>query len=609
MASINPKSLQCSGEPHTGKGAYLKLTITSISDSDSSTNKRYIGWKITFEGTPWVQLFKAYCTLGGTTIYNGEPGTTGWTRGQILASNTSTFNNDSNGNLTLRAYLKQLFYYGKSFWNTRGYYQENSVNMVCSQLPRYANFTSHYISETTLNTLSVHYEVNAACDSYEYSINDGEWTPCPLSNYTISGLSPGTQYSIRTRVKRTDSQLYTTSDYIYGTTASLPASNTPVDFNLGNKPLISIANITYLSKWYYKIYDNDTDIYSSPDITSTSHSAVIDSSTIINGMLNRHESNNDWTLTVRFWVVSNENTYELTQRNFTCIIPSGQYTPLFNTNNISYVVTDSLSNNITGSNQKVIKGISDIQVTCTAASPQGGSSMKSYNSTSGSKTDSTTNLSSIVMNLTDVDGSSVTVQAIDTRNRTTNATKSFAQYVEYSKVNISTSNIIRHDGIGQNLVFNIVGSFYKWSGLAVNNTIQSIQYQYKLKGQPDSSYSSPINITGITYNNNIFTVNSVGSGNHFDTDKEYTVKISITDRLTKVSYTLNIPTGKALIWKDVANYRIGIGKKPTETIDVLGNTNVSGTANIGGNTTIGGTINGHTLDNVCELGYTVVDTW
>ena len=223
--------------------------------------------------------------------------------------------------------------------------------------------------------------------------------------------------------------------------------------------------------------------------------------------------------------------------------------------------------------------------------------MKSYNVTSGSKTASTTNLSSIVMDLTDVDSSSVTVQAVDTRNRTTNATKSFAQYVEYSKVNISTSNITRYDGIGQNLVFNITGSFYKLSGLAVNNAITSIQYQYKLKGQFDSSYSSPINITGVTYNDNIFTINSVSSDNHFDTDKEYTLKISITDRLTTVSYTLDIPTGKALVWKDLANYRIGIGKKPTETVDVQGNAKVSGT------------INTFTLDNVCELGYTVVDTW
>ena len=453
--------------------------------------------------------------------------------------------------------------------------------MVCSQLPRYANFTSHYVSGTTINTLSVHFETDANCDSYQYSLNDGSWTNCSSSNYTISGLSPGTQYNVRTRVRRTDSKLYTTSDYIYGTTASLPASNTPGNINLGSKPSISITSTTYLSKWYYKIYDGNTEIYSSPDIASTSHSAVIDSSSIINGMLNRHSNDNSWSLSVRFWIVSNGTTYELTKRSFTCTIPSGQYLPSFNTNNISYVVTDSLSNNITGSNQKVIKGISDIQVTCTAASPQGGSSMKSYNVTSGSKTASTTNLSSIVMNLADVDSSSVTVQAVDTRNRTTNATKSFAQYVEYSKPE-ATLNIVRYDGIGQNLIFKITGSFYKWSGLAVNNTIQSIQYQYKIKGQPDSSYLSPINITGITYNDNVFTVNSVGSDNYFDTDKEYTVKISITDKLTTVSYVIDIPTGKALVWKDLANYRVGIGKKPSKTLDVAGDINTGGALYVNG---------------------------
>lgn len=585
MAWIDPTSLSNNPEKVTDKKAYIKLTITSISDSDAETNKRYIGWKLTIEGTPWVNLTAYYATLGGKEIVPKWTGTkSNWRAGTVLKSDTTTFDNDSAGNLSLYAYVKQIFYYNYSDarWSNSSIYQDKGVTMVCSQLPRYANFTSHYVSGTTLNTLSVHWEVDANCDVQQYSLNGGAWTNCSWPNYTISGLSPGTQYNVRTRVRRTDSQLYATSDYIYGTTASLPSSNTPGNINLGSKPSISITSTAYLSKWYYKIYDGNTEIYSSSDITSTSHSAVIDSSSIINGMLNRHSNDNSWSLSVRFWVVSNGTTYELTKRSFTCTILSGQYSPSFNTNNISYAVTDSLSNNITGSNQKVIKGISDIQVTCTAASPQGGSSMKSYNATSGSKTASTTNLSSIVMNLTDVDSSSVTVQAVDTRNRTTNATKSFAQYVEYSKVNISTSNITRYDGIGQNLIFNIVGSFYKWSGLAINNSIQSIQYQYKLKGQPDSSYSSPINITGVTYNDNVFTVNSVSSDNHFDTDKEYTVKISITDKLTTISYTLDIPTGKALIWKDLANSRIGIGKKPSKTLDVAGDMNIGDALYING---------------------------
>src|SRR5574344_1983815 len=593
MASINPTSVQCSAEPFTAKHGYIKLTITSISDSDATTNQRYIGWKLTVEGTRWVTLAAYYCSLGGQTLAEKYTGTTDWTSGQILASGTATFSNDSAGNLSLYAYVKQLFYYTYSAdrWSNPNRYQEAGVTMYCSQLPRYANFTSHYVSGTTINTLSVHWEVDSNCDIQQYSLNGGAWTNCSWPNYTISGLSPGTQYNTRTKGRITDSQLYTTSGDIYGTTASLPASNTPATFDLGNKPSISIANTNYLSKWYYKIYDGDTEIYSSPDITSTSHNAIIDSSNIINEMLNRHPNDNRWSLNVRFWVVSNGTTYELTQRNFTCTIPSDQYAPLFNADNISYAVTDSLSNNITGSNQKVIKGISDIQVTRTAARRQGYSNIVSYNASSCSKNASTTNLSSIVMNLIDVDGNGITVQAIDSRGRNTTVTKTFTQYVEYSKVNISKSTIVRYDGIGQNLVFNIVGSFYKWSGLTVNNAIQAVQYQYKLKGQPDSSYSSSINITGVTYNDNVFTVNSVGSGNYFDTDKEYTIKISITDRLTTVSYTLDMPTGRALVWKDLANYCIGIGKKPTETIDVQGNAKVSGT------------INTFTLDNVCELGY------
>lgn len=586
MAWIDPTSLSNNPEKVTDKKAYIKLTITSISDSDAETNKRYIGWKLTIEGTPWVNLTAYYATLGGKEIVPKWTGAKGnWKAGTVLKSDTTTFDNDSAGNLSLYAYVKQIFYYNYSDvrWSNSSIYQDNSVTMVCSQLPRYANFTSHYVSGTTINTLSVHFETDANCDSYQYSLNGGEWTNCSWPNYTISGLSPGTKYNVRTRVRRTDSQLYTTSDYIYGTTAKLPIPNDIADVNLPNPVNVSINSMANLTNWYIKIYDGNNlvrDGSGSPSTSTSDYWSIWEE--LYNPMLSRHPNDNYWNLTIKFYCLSNGTTYEFGTKTVKYIIPQNMYIPSFNANNISYVVTDSLSNNITGSNQKVIKGISDIQVTCTAASPQGGSSMKSYNATSGSKTASTTNLSSIVMNLTDVDSSSVTVQAVDTRNRTTNATKSFAQYVEYSKVNISTSNITRYDGIGKNLIFNITGSFYKWSGLAVNNTIQAIQYQYKLKGQSDSSYSSPINITGVTYNDNVFTVNSISSDNHFDTDKEYTVKISITDRLTTVSYTLDIPTGKALVWKDLANYRIGIGKKPSKTLDVAGDMNIGGALYING---------------------------
>lgn len=590
MASINPTSLSNNPEKVTDKKAYIKLTITSISDSDAATNKRYVGWKLTIEGTPWVNLTAYYATLGGKEIVPKWTGIkSDWRAGTVLKSDTTTFDNDSSGNLSLYAYVKQIFYYNYSDarWSNSSIYQDKGVTMVCSQLPRYANFTAHSVS-TELNKITVSYSADANYKAQQYKLDGGSWTNCSAGSYSISNFTPGSTHTIKTRIQRSDSDLWSESSTVSFTMKSLPSSNSVANVNFNNSGIrvdASISSISYLSSWYIKIYDGTTLIRDGSNYPNQA-SSISDYWTIYDSdataMLPRHSSDNSWNLTAKFYVVSNGTTYELTQRSFTCTIPSGQYTPSFNTNNISYAVTDSLSNNITGSNQKVIKGISDIQITCTAASPQGGSSMKSYNATSGSKTVSTTNLSSIVMNLTDVDSSSVTVQAVDTRNRTTNATKSFSQYVEYSKVNISTSNITRNDGIGQNLIFNISGSFYKWSGLAINNSIQAIQYQYKLKGQPDSSYSSPINITGVTYNDNVFTVNSVGSDNHFDTDKEYTVKISITDRLTTVSYTLDIPTGKALVWKDLANYRIGIGKKPSKTLDVAGDINTGGALYING---------------------------
>lgn len=255
MASISPTSVQCSPEQFTTKHGYIKLTITSISDSDATTNQRYIGWKLTVEGTSWVQLSAYYASLGGQLLTEKYTNTNSWTSGQILASGTKTFNNDSAGNLSLYAYVKQLFYYNYSAdrWSNPNRYQEAGVTMYCSQLPRYANFTSHYVSGTTLNTLSVHWEADADCDASQFSLNGGAWTDgASWPNYTLGGLSPGTQYNVRTRIKRSDSQLWTESGYIYGTTASLPASNTPGNINLGSKPSISIANTTHLSNGIIK---------------------------------------------------------------------------------------------------------------------------------------------------------------------------------------------------------------------------------------------------------------------------------------------------------------------------------------------------------------------
>ena len=144
MASISPSSLSNYSEPHSGKNSYIKLTITEITQTNGATNQTTVKWKITLHNA-WSTLYRAYVTLGNKVLYDGKPEKTNWSEGYQLSSGTSTFDNNSDGTLTLTAYVKQLFYYGNgvpSRWDNPNMIQEKSVDMVCSQIPRQANLTS-----------------------------------------------------------------------------------------------------------------------------------------------------------------------------------------------------------------------------------------------------------------------------------------------------------------------------------------------------------------------------------------------------------------------------------------------------------------------------------
>lgn len=144
MASISPSSLSNYSEPHSGQKSYIKLTVTDITQTNGATNQTTVKWKITCHNS-WSTLYRAYVTLGGKVLYDGKPEKSNWSEGWELASGTSTFDNNSDGSLTLTAYVKQLFYYGNgvaSRWDNPSFYQANSVDMICSKIPRQANLTS-----------------------------------------------------------------------------------------------------------------------------------------------------------------------------------------------------------------------------------------------------------------------------------------------------------------------------------------------------------------------------------------------------------------------------------------------------------------------------------
>ncbi len=600
MATITPSVVNSPKETSTSKGGYLRLTITSITDSDAETNKRYIGCKLTIEGTRWVGLYRWESTLGGQTVSTETRTVEDWYPGHVLATKNLTFDNDSAGNLSLTAYIKHIFYKGSGSWNT-SYAKSITETLVCSQLPRYANFTSHSAT-STLNTITVSYAADATYGAQQYSLDGGSWTNCTAGSYTLSGFTPGSSHTIKTRIQRSDSGLWTESSQISISLKSLPTSNNVSNINFnssGTRVDVSISSKDYLSQWYVKIYDGNTlvrDGSNAPNYaSSTSDYWTIQNSDNSN-MLNRHGSVNSWTLTVKFYVISNGTTYELSSKTCTCTIPSGSYLPTYNSNNLSYEVTNTTSNDITGSNQKVIKGISNVRIKTTQASPQGGASMSSYTATSGTKSGTSTSLSNTYIDLSNVDSNSFSVQATDTRGRSTVASKSYSTYIDYFAPYSTAINVSRVNGVEANIIISFTGRYMYWSNLQVPNAITQVAVQYKLRSSSSWTTISGFNLSISAGSNGVFTATGTTTGSLFNISNEYDVRVILQDKFNQVSSQGIIYTANVLLWKDVANHRLGIGKKPVATLDVNGNISASSNINSSGYISASGKISGNYLE-------------
>ena len=117
---------------------------------------------------------------------------------------------------------------------------------VLDTIQRYATI-SHSLNSKTMNSIKVKWSSDSTCDRVEYKIGSGSWMTASTSSaksgsYTISNLSPNTTYSIYTRVRRADSQLYTTSSALSVTTYDMGKISSINDFNLGDTTTIVVTN-------------------------------------------------------------------------------------------------------------------------------------------------------------------------------------------------------------------------------------------------------------------------------------------------------------------------------------------------------------------------------
>ena len=436
--------------------------------------------------------------------------------------------------------------------------------------PAYTSITGFSVG--VLSETSVRFNWSAAntVDYVWYSTNNGSsWTGVDVADGTsgsfdVSGLAANTGYNFKIRVRRKDSQLTTDSGAYYAATYAYPYLTSVPEFTVGNSLTIGIYNPLGRSCTISIIGDNGVE-HNGDTITGTTISPFNDDSWK-NVWYSTLPSKTQGTYKARL-VCSTGNVNQVSSavKYYLDTSDSG-FKPSFTANEIINVV-NTANTAIAGSN-KFIKNHNSLSGVIKPMTAQRSASGSYYNvSSSGlatvKKDYSNSNINFVLGNMST---NTFNITAVDSRGFTTTRSKTI-DLVDYNNPGVTTLKITRQNGIGTKVVLAFTGVYTNWSGLPKTNSIQSIRYKIGASG---TWKSLPSDAT-LTSSGGVWTLNAV-LDDTFATTSQYDLYLEIKDLLeTVVVGAYTISTADAFIWKDLANKRIGINKKPDEALDVNGN--------------------------------------
>lgn len=216
-------------------------------------------------------------------------------------------------------------------------------------------------------------------------------------------------------------------------------------------------------------------------------------------------------------------------------------------NNLSYLVTDTLSQNLTGATNVAIKGISNVQVTNTPTKAlNDNSTISSYTFVASNMAGVTQASNTYTFN--GLLGSIIRSVSTDSRNYSTSLSQGAIEldsshFLEYTTPSITTLTATRTEETSSTINVSIEGTFWNNSFGSSTNTI-TLSKRLKID---DGSYSSWSTITPTISSNN-FTY--TGTINVASTSTA-TLEIKVVDS-TNSEYTLSVSISKGKSLFDIA---------------------------------------------------------
>ncbi|MCH3961123.1 MAG: DUF859 domain-containing protein [Solobacterium sp.] len=224
---------------NTGYGnQYVIFYARTTEDTASNTSTVHTLIRTTVEGSGNVVNVSSWSCASDTDSASG--GWTSWGEGDhnLLESVwTVSHNDDGSGSVSIGMQFNATF--NITDWGYR-------TTVGLQTIPRYASVSQSLASKTE-TSIQMKFAASAECDGVWYSLNGGSWqgtgvVPHTGGYYTITGLSANTAYTVKTRLKRTDSQLYSETGAISVTTYDWPHATGCPAFIIGNSVMDTIYN-------------------------------------------------------------------------------------------------------------------------------------------------------------------------------------------------------------------------------------------------------------------------------------------------------------------------------------------------------------------------------
>ena len=418
------------------------------------------------------------------------------------------------------------------------------------------NNVNHISGYSGLSQLKVEWATNITIQKLELSLNDGSsWTNKGNPNsssgsFTITSLSINTYYNIKLRATSKDGSVVTTTGTIKQNTynkvtGSLYKNGTKLKVTTGiqltTTDKLEFKEISNPAGCTYKIY------FETPDNTRRlTQSGTTITAAQIQSMFQYFPNSNSQSFNVGIATMNGDTEAQYIDFYGNLVITNSN--PTFN--NFTYEDTDEKCKILTGGNQGIIKGYSDVKINISSANKATGkdyATITKYRAVIGEKQKEIgySNSSNVSGQIDNVDSNVFTVYAIDSRGNSTAKQISPSAFYNYSNIKITKASIIRTNVVGKETELSFEGQYWNNSFGNIINGIVKCYYQYKTTSS-DKWVTGATTLT-LTFDGSKFSFNGLIKGDAgaegFSVTNNFNIRIYIEDRLSKSTFDLILGSG------------------------------------------------------------------